>query len=69
MAKKMKWYDAASYILLVVGGLNWGLVSFLNFNLVEWLSGLTADFVGTFIYLLVFVSAVYGGYMFAKLAK
>lgn len=64
---KMKWYDAAAYILLVVGGLNWGLVELLNFNLVDWLSGLTADFVGTIIYLLVFVSAVYGGYMFAKL--
>ena len=36
---KMSAIDWVSYVLLVVGGLNWGLVGFFDFNLVESLFG------------------------------
>jgi uncharacterized membrane protein YuzA (DUF378 family) len=40
MAKgKMKWYDLVSIVLLIVGGIAWGLVGFFNFNLVNWIFG------------------------------
>lgn len=35
----MKMLDVIAAVLLVVGGLNWGLVGLANFDLVAWLSG------------------------------
>jgi uncharacterized membrane protein YuzA (DUF378 family) len=32
---KMKWYDWTAFALLTIGGINWGLVGFFNFNLVS----------------------------------
>lgn len=32
----MKWYDWALISLVLIGALNWGLIGFANFNLVEW---------------------------------
>ncbi len=46
-----------TWVLLVVGGLNWGLVAF-DFNLVEWLVGSWPN-VEMLVYLLVGLSAVY----------
>ena len=47
----------APMILAGVGALNWGLVEFLNFNLVTSVAGLTGiDFVTTVIYALVAIS-------------
>ena len=54
----MKFLDMLAWILLVVGGLNWGLVGLVNFNLVDTLLG--ADSMATMIvYTLVGASAVY----------
>jgi len=47
-----------AYILLWVGGLNWGLVGLFNYNLVEALLGAWPMLV-TLVYVLVGVSAVY----------
>lgn len=54
---KMQWYDYLFIVLLIVGGLNWGLVGFFDFNLVEFLfsSGIFAKIT----YGSVFLSAVY----------
>lgn len=45
-----KWLHIVSFLLTVVGGLNWGLVGLLNFNLVSTLFG-----VGTTLEMLVYV--------------
>lgn len=53
-----KWLHMVSFLLTFVGGLNWGLVGLLKFNLVSALLG-----VGTtlemLVYVLVGLSAVY----------
>jgi uncharacterized membrane protein YuzA (DUF378 family) len=37
----MKPFDILAAVLLVVGGLNWGLVAVAEFDLVAWIAGLT----------------------------
>jgi uncharacterized protein len=59
----MKQLDIIATALLVVGGLNWGLVGLANFDLVAAITG-AGDFgeknaLGTAIYALVGLSAVY----------
>jgi uncharacterized membrane protein YuzA (DUF378 family) len=59
----MKTLDILTAILLVVGGLNWGLVGFANFDLVAVLTGAggfgNKNLLGTIVYGLVGLSAVY----------
>jgi uncharacterized protein len=47
-----------TFILLVIGGLNWGLVALFNINLVEMLLG-AWPMVAKIVYVLVGLSAVY----------
>jgi len=59
----MKQLDTLATVLLVVGGLNWGLVGLANFDLVAAITG-AGDFgnknaAGAIIYTLVGLSAVY----------
>jgi uncharacterized membrane protein YuzA (DUF378 family) len=54
----MKTVHMVAYIVLWVGGLNWGLVGLFNFNLVEALFG-GMPAVANLVYILVGVSAVY----------
>ena len=49
-----------AFLLLVVGGLNWGLVGLFNYNLVEMLLGSMPGVVMV-VYVLVGLSAVYIG--------
>lgn len=55
-------------ILLVVGGLNWGLVAIANFDLVAALTGAggfgNKNLLGTIVYGLVGLSAVYQAFAF-----
>lgn len=53
----MKTVHMVAYMLLWVGGLNWGLVGLFDFNLVEALFGMSA--LTNLVYVLVGVSAVY----------
>lgn len=53
----MKNLDVIAAILLVIGGLNWGLVGSLNFDLVATLFGTSV--LGSIVYILVGISAVY----------
>ncbi|MBQ4558459.1 MAG: DUF378 domain-containing protein [Clostridia bacterium] len=47
-----------SFIILAIGGLNWGLVGIFNFNLVEWIfGGLNAGSI--IVYILVLVSTIW----------
>ncbi|NLC79100.1 MAG: DUF378 domain-containing protein [Ruminococcaceae bacterium] len=45
-------------ILLIIGGLNWGLVGALDFNLVAWLCGGNASILSRIIYILVGLAAI-----------
>lgn len=56
----MKALHAIAFILVVVGGLNWGLVA-INpaYDLVAWLGSVTASVVATVVYALVGLSALY----------
>lgn len=52
-----KWLHMVAVVLLVVGGLNWGLVGLFNLNLVMWILG--TGMLANFVYVLVGLSAVY----------
>lgn len=54
----MKRSDVLAAVLLVVGGLNWGLVGVANFDLVATLFG-AGSLLAKVVYTLVGVSAVY----------
>jgi len=51
----MKWLHILSMTLMFAGGLNWGLVGFFDYNLVEMLFGSMA----TWVYMLVGLGTVY----------
>mgnify|MGYP001607238153 CR=1 FL=1 len=52
-------------ILVVIGGVNWGLVGALNFNLVDTIFGVGSVAV-RIVYILVGVSALYGLFFLFK---
>ena len=59
----MKALNAIAAVLLIVGGLNWGLVAIAEFDLVAWITGQEfgeANALSRIIYGLVGLSAVYG---------
>lgn len=45
-------------VLLIVGGLNWGLIGLFSFDLVGWLFGGSASWISRVIFSLVGVAAV-----------
>ncbi|HEY7149416.1 MAG TPA: DUF378 domain-containing protein [Gaiellaceae bacterium] len=58
----MKKLDLLAATLLIVGGLNWGLVAVAEFDLVAWIVGLEfgeTNAVSRLVYALVGLSAVY----------
>ena len=57
--------DWIALILLVVGGLNWGLVGIWNFDLVAWIFG-AMSVVSKIVYILVGVSALWTIYYLSK---
>lgn len=50
--------DTVMYLLLVIGGLNWGLVGLFGYNLVDSIFGVDSAF-SRIIYVIVGLSAVY----------
>jgi len=56
--KKMNFIDWLTFILVIVGALNWGLVGAFNFNLVSYIFG-DMSTVSRVVYALVGLSAVY----------
>jgi uncharacterized membrane protein YuzA (DUF378 family) len=56
------------FILLIIGGLNWGLVGLLNFNLVALLFG-DMSLISRLVYSLVGISAVYVAFNLVSLAE
>ncbi len=66
--KKLGGLDWLALILVIVGGLNWGLVSLLNFNLVDTLFGAMST-LSQIVYGLVGLSAIYVLVISGKLGK
>jgi len=56
--KKMNTLDWITMILIIIGGLNWGLVGFFNFDLVKTIFG-DMTIISRIVYALVGLSAVY----------
>ncbi|GCD10508.1 DUF378 domain-containing protein [Clostridium sp. FP2] len=54
---KLNMIDKLSFIFVLIGALNWGLLGLLNFNLVSFIFG-SVPFLARAIYILVGLSAV-----------
>ncbi len=64
---KLSWLDTIALVLVIVGGLNWGLVA-LNWNLVDAICG-TGSTLSTIVYGLVGLSAVYSIFLLKRIMK
>lgn len=65
---KLNGLDWLAYVLVIIGGLNWGLVGIFDFNLVTELFG-DDSALSNIIFVLVGLSAVYLLYTASKLAQ
>lgn len=65
---KLNAFDWVALILVIVGGLNWGLVGLFNFDLVATIFGVMSV-ISKIVYILVGLSAVYLAAISMKLAK
>ncbi len=63
----MKKLDVVMMILLILGGLNWGLVGLFDFNVVDYIFGET--WVDRVIYVLVGIAAVYEAFGWKGISK
>ena len=52
-------FDKIALALLIIGGVNWGLVGIFSFDLVAWLFGGTTALLSRVVYVLVALSAVW----------
>lgn len=48
-----------SYVLVLIGALNWGLYGMFNFNLVGWIFGAPRAVGSIIVYVLVFIAAIW----------
>ena len=46
--------------LMIIGGINWGLVGFFNYNLVSSIFGVKLEVISRIIYAVVGLAALYG---------
>jgi len=58
--------DRIALFLLIVGGVNWGLIGIFEFDLVAWLFGGSATIISRIIYVLVAMSALWCVSLFFK---
>jgi uncharacterized membrane protein YuzA (DUF378 family) len=65
---KLTVIDWIALILVIVGGLNWGLVGIFGFDLVAAIFG-AMTIISRIVYILVGISAVYMIFFLAKLKK
>lgn len=69
---KMKTFDVIAAVLLVIGGLNWGLVGIAHFDLVATIFGMKFGETSTLssaVYLLVGLSALYQAVSFKAIQQ
>lgn len=65
---KMNALDWIAMVLLIVGGLNWGVVGLINYDVVAALFG-TQSALSRIVYVLVGLSALYSVYTSSKMAS
>lgn len=58
--------DRIALFLLIVGGINWGLIGIFQFDLVAWLFGGQSGIISRIIYTLVAISALWCVSLFFK---
>lgn len=51
--------DRLALVLLIIGGLNWGLVGIFRFDLVAWAFGGQSSLISRIVYILVALSAAW----------
>jgi uncharacterized protein len=66
MRGRLNWLDYTAMVLVLIGGINWGLVGFFNFNLVTAIFGAT---IGNVIFAIVGLAALYAIYTLSKMAS
>ena len=64
----MSTLDWIAFVLVIIGGLNWGLVGFLNFNLVAAIFG-EMSIISRIIYAIVGIAALYAIFTAKKAGK
>ena len=64
----MKTLNVVALILVIVGGLNWGLVGLFDFNLVSAIFGLDSWFTNL-VYILVGIAAIYSFYLLKPITQ
>jgi len=64
---KLNIVDLVALVLVIIGGLNWGLVGLLQYNLVEAILGATT--LAAIVYILVGLAAVYMAVISVKLER
>ena len=75
MAQTRATLNIITLILLIIGGLNWGLVGLFDFDLVTAIFGngaaeiATSSAIGSIVYVIVAISALYQLVMLARLAS
>lgn len=52
-------WDKIALILLIIGGINWGLVGIFDLDLVAWLFGGAGSLIARAVYIIVAISAVW----------
>ena len=52
-------WDKIALTLLIIGGVNWGLVGIFEFDLVAWAFGGAAALVSRIIYIIIAISAIW----------
>jgi hypothetical protein len=65
---KLNTLDWVALVLVIIGGINWGLVGAFKFNLVESIFGESSG-LSRLIYILVGLSAIYLLYTLSKLSN
>lgn len=65
---KFNFLDWLAIIIMIIGGLNWGLVGVFNFNIVEAVFGI-ATIATKIVYIIVGLAALYGIAMLFKCFK
>lgn len=65
MAKKLSVLDWIAFVLVIVGGLNWGLVGLLKLDLVQLILG-SIPLLQNAVYALVGLAAIYVAYYLYK---
>ncbi len=65
---KLNWLDITALVLVIVGGLNWGLTGLFGFNLVQQLFG-AVPMLENIVYDVVGLAAIYVAMIVPKLSK